>query len=119
MRSYLATLERSLGSVSSSQLSFTPKAPPSAGSAVEARVVRYFEIREMYEEKIARRDAQLLAIEQALETLDSAAERLVMRLRYLEGRSWASVVSKFQAIGYCERQVYYIHLTALRKLKEV
>lgn len=119
LKEYVDTLDRALSSAPSPQLSFTPKAPQSGGSALAARVARYLEVKELFETQRAKSEAQVLGIERAIQSLDDPAERLVMRLRYLEGRSWVNVCSKLQPEGYCERQVYYIHGSALQKLREV
>ena len=118
LKAYVETLDRALSSVPSQQLSFTPKAPHSGGSTLDARVARYLEMKELFETQRAKAEAQALEVERAIQSLEAPAERVVMRLRYLEGRSWSSVCSKLQAEGYSERQVYYIHGAALRKLKE-
>lgn len=119
LKSHLASLERAMDSISGPQLSFTPKGPHSGGSPVERQVVRFLDVQELYKAKLTEKLAQLVIVEQAIDSLDSPAERLVMRLRYMEGRSWASVCSLLQREGYSERQVYRLHGFALQKLKEV
>lgn len=119
LRSYLASLERALDTISSPQFSFTPKGPHSGGSPVEKQVVRFVEVEGLYKAKLAEKLARLVVMEQAIDSLEEPAERLVMRLRYLEGRSWARVCPELQALGYSERQVYRLHGFALKKLKEV
>lgn len=119
LRAYVDTLDSALSSVPSPQFSLTPKGPHSGGSALAARVARYLEMRDLYEAQLAKSEALVLNIERAIQSLESPAERLVMRLRYMEGRSWASVCLKLQREGYSERQVYRLHGAALLKLKEV
>lgn len=118
LKAYVETLDRALGSVPSQQLSFTPKAPHSGGSSLASRVARYVEMQELFEAQRAKAEAQVLEVERAIQSLDEPAERLVMRLRYLEGRSWTNVCSLLQPEGYSERQVYYIHGAALRNLED-
>ena len=119
LKAYVETLDRALSSIPSPQYSFAPKAPHSGGSsALESRVARYLEMKDLYEAQLAKSEAQVLAVEQAIQSLEVPAERLVMRLRYIEGRSWVSVCMELQALGYSERQVYYVHGFALKKLKE-
>lgn len=119
LKAYVDAMDRALSSAPGSQLSFMPKAPRSGGSSFEERVVRFHEMKALFDERRALSECQVVAIERAIQSLEAPAERLVMRLRYLEGRSWASVVSRLQPEGYSERQVYYIHGAALEKLKEV
>lgn len=73
---------------------------------------------EFYEAAVAEQEAQQLAIEQAIASLGDTPERLVIRFRYIEGRSWPAIVWEMQNLGYSERTVYRLHGTALLKLKE-
>ena len=118
LRGYVRTLEATLDSIPSPQLSFTPKGPPSNGSAMTARVARLLDTKALYEERLAASEAGVQAIERAIQSLSSPAERLVMRLRYMEGRGWVSICQELLLIGYSERQVYRLHGYALMKLKE-
>ena len=98
---------------------FTPPAPHSeAASAMDAKVARYREVEGLYKAQKARSEAQVAAIEYAIQSLRLPAERQVMRLRYIEGWDWTRVCTKLRAIGYSERQVYRLHGSALQKLKE-
>lgn len=119
LKSYVDTLDRALSYASGPQYSLTPKGAPSGGSALASRVAKYLEMKDLFEAKRAECEAQLLGVEKAIQSLDVPAERLVMRLRYLEGRSWPNVCYKLEAEGYSERTVYRLHGSALRKLKEV
>lgn len=119
LRSTLARLEDLRGTVASPQLSFTPKGPPSARSSVEVHAGRFVDAEALYREKVALLDSQILRIEQAIGSLESPADRLILRLRYMDGRSWPDICARLQSEGYSERSVFYIHGAALRKLKEV
>lgn len=119
LRSYLAHLESLRGTVPSPQLSFTPKGPRGSRSSVEVQGGRLVDAEALYREKIALKSEQIFRVEQAIDSLESPVERLVLRLRYMDGRGWPSICSQLQDRGYCERQVYYIHGAALKKIKEV
>lgn len=119
LRSTLARLEELRGAVASPQLSFTPKGPPSARSSVEVQAGRFVDAEALYWEKVALLDGQILRIEQAIGSLESPAARLILRLRYMDGRSWPNICARLQSEGYSERSVFYIHGAALKKLKEV
>lgn len=112
LRSYLGDLERSLLALSS------PGSPRSRVPDKAARMARVEEIRQLYAAKVADKMARLLVLEEAVDALEAPAERLVMRLRYFEGRSWPSVCGWLQREGFSERQVYRLHGSALQKLKE-
>ena len=119
LRSCLAALESSLDAIPAPRYSSTPRASHSRGSAIEARVARLVEVQALYRSKLEQQLAQLQAVEEAIGSLENPAERLVMRLRYVEGRSWVNVCMLLQPEGYSERQVYRLHSFALSKLKEV
>lgn len=119
LRSTLARLEELRGSIASPQLSFTPKGPPGARSSVAAQAGRFVDAEALYREKVALLDGQILRIEQAIGSLENPAERLILRMRYMDGREWPSIHARLQADGYSERQVYRLHGFALLKLKEV
>ena len=119
LRSYLARLEGLRGAVASPQLSFTPKGPPGARSSVAAQAGRFVDAEALYREKIALLDGQILRVEQAVGSLENPAERLVLRMRYMDGLEWASICAHLAGKGYSERKVYRLHGSALRNLKEV
>lgn len=118
LKAYVETLDRALSSIPSPQYSLTPKGPHHGGSALASRVGRYLEMKALFESQRAEAEAQVLAVERAIQSLSDPAERLVMRLRYLEGRGWTNVCAKLQREGYSERTVYRLHGSALLKLKE-
>lgn len=99
--------------------SLTPKAPSGTGSAMDDLVASFDALEQLYMKKLTEKNARLLAIELAIESLDVVAERLVMRYRYIDGYSWRRICNTMQAKGYSERQVYRLHGFALEKLKEV
>ena len=82
-------------------------------------VHRHVELEKYYREAIADKEAQQLAIERAIAALPSVGERVIMRARYIEGRSWRWICEKLQAEGYSERTVYRLHGEALLRLKGV
>lgn len=116
LKSQLLSLERDKYSAPGPNYSAMPGGAPSGGSAVEAKVIKYQDALALYREKVAVKEARLLVIERALESLPTV-ERLVLRLRYIEGRSWTSVCVALLPLGYSERQVYRLHGSALAKLK--
>lgn len=118
LREQLETLEASLFSPKGQRFTSTPRVPSGAGSTMEGAVGRHFELEDLYRSTLAEKEAQQLAVERAIQTLDGP-ERVVMRERYIRGRSWTSIVSDLARMGYSERQVYRLHGLALLKLKEV
>ena len=72
------------------------------------------ELRADYDQKREKLAAELLSIEQAIETLDST-ERTLMRLRYIDGLSWQAIALR---ISYSWQQTHRIHARALIKIKD-
>ena len=67
-----------------------------------------------YQAKEAELAAELLAIEQAIDTLEPR-ERLLMRLHYIDGQTWEQVCI---SMTYSWTQVHRIHGAALERLRE-
>ncbi len=70
-------------------------------------------LRAQYEQKRAALEEILTKVETALESLDPT-ERTLLRLRYIEGKSWTQVS---YLIHYQRTQVFRIHARALEKLQ--
>ncbi len=114
----LVTLESAMYSPKVQQYDRTPVQTSRVSDMTDA-IARHIELEALYHERVAARLAQQLAIERALDSLEDPAERYVMRSRYIEGRSWKSIIAELAAQGYSERDVYRRHGFALLKLKEV
>ena len=65
-----------------------------------------------YRDKLEQLAAAQLAIEQAIEALDTT-ERQLLRLRYIDGYSWTKVS---MTIHYSRSETHRIHVAALEKL---
>ena len=70
-------------------------------------------LRDCYREKLAQVEQEQLAIEQAIDSLDSL-ERTVMRHYYIEGLTWEEVCVE---VSYSWRQTHNIHSRALEQLR--
>ena len=119
LRDQLQILESSLFSPKGQRFTSTPRVPSGDRSTMDGAVERHIKLVECYREQLADKEAQQLAIEQAIDSLQDTAERLVMRERYINGRGWTAISFILQKIGYSERSVYRLHGYALAKLKEV
>ena len=60
------------------------------------------------------RAEELTAIESAVDGLEDPTDRMVLRLRYIEGKSWIQVS---HAIYYSRSQTMRIHARALARLE--
>lgn len=117
LRVKLNALEGSIYSPAGQRYSHTPRASSSHGRTMDDVIAAHDALKGFYLERLAEKEAQQLTVEQAIESLDIPAERLVMRHRYIDGHSWRKVCLLMQPKGYSERQVYRLHGYALEKLK--
>lgn len=119
LREQLLVLEASIYSPKGQRFTSTPKATASSNATMDAAVDRHLRLDRLYREKLASKEAEQLAIEQAIQSLENPAERVVMRELYLNGKSWPAVIREMQKLGYSERTAYRLHGLALLRLKEV
>lgn len=119
LKEQLTVLESSMYSPKGQRFTSTPRVPSGDRSTMDGVVDRHDRLVRLYKEELAEKEAEQLAIEQAIASLGDTAERVVMRELYIFGRSWPSVINKMQRLGYSERTTYRIHGFALLKLKEV
>lgn len=118
LREQLEALETSLYSPKGQRFTSTPRVPSGDRSTMDGAVARHISLERLYRASLEEKEAQQLAIEQAIHSLGDTPERVVMRERYINGRGWTAIVQKMQMAGYSERQVYRLHGLALLKLKE-
>lgn len=119
LRDQLTALEASLFSPKGQRFTSMPHAASGPKKTMEDAVAGHMRLEELYREKLAAQELQLLEIERAIFALDDPAQRIIMRERYVLGRSWVGICEKMRLQGYSERQVYRLHGFALLKLKEV
>lgn len=119
LRDQLAALESSLYSPKGQRFTSMPHSSSGPKKTMEDAVAGHMRLESLYREKLARQEAQLFAIEDALYALADPAQRIIMRERYINGRSWVRICDMMRSEGYSERQVYRLHGYALLKLKEV
>lgn len=72
------------------------------------------ELRTLYEKKREKLTEELFYIEQVIEALEPT-ERILMRLRYIDGLSWQAICNR---INYSWQQTHRIHARALIKIKD-
>lgn len=119
LRDQLTTLEASLYSPKGQRFTSTPHAASGPKKTMEDAVAGHMRLEQLYHEKLTEQEAQLYAIEAALDSLADPAQRVIMRERYVLGHSWVHICDKMRSQGYSERQVYRLHGFALLNLKEV
>lgn len=89
-------------------------AAPSEGDALANMVAGRAALLEKYQDLLDKLNAELLAIEAAIESLDPTA-RTLLRFRYIDGLKWEEVCVR---MSYSWRQVHTLHARALKQLKE-
>lgn len=119
LKDQLKALESSIYSPKGQRFTSTPRTPSGDRSTMDGAVERHIKLVGKYAAELADKEAQQLAIEEAISSLADPDERVVMRERYIYGLGWPAVVRKLQKEGYSERTIYRLHGLALLKLKEV
>lgn len=119
LRDQLTALESSLFSPKGQRFTSMPHATSGPKKTMEDAVAGHMRLERLYREKLAAQESRLYDIEEALDSLEDPAERIIMRERYVLGRSWVHICDKMRGQGYSERQVFRLHGYALLKLKEV
>ena len=114
IRQQLETLEAAMYYPKPQRLSGMPSAP-SQGNALENMVEQHVALQERYRAKLSELEAEQLAIETAIDALDTRARQLI-RYRYLDGLTWEEVCV---AMSYSWRQTHRLHSAALTALKEM
>ncbi|NNG67331.1 sigma factor-like helix-turn-helix DNA-binding protein [Caldanaerobacter subterraneus] len=77
-------------------------------------IIKKIRIEEEINEKLQESYEKLKEIEKAIEALDEK-EKLLMRLRYIHGKSWMEICNEMH---YSWAQVHRIHGEILKKLKD-
>lgn len=85
------------------------------GNPQEDLAIHHIELQERYRAKLDELAAEQLAIEKAIESLDSTARQL-LRYRYIEGLKWVEVCVK---MSYSWTQIHHLHGEALKQLRGV
>lgn len=103
---------------SGQRYTLAPRAPSGHGRTMDDLAAIYEAQEAHYLAKIVEKEAWLLAMEQAIESLADPDERLIMRYRYIDGHLWPKVAQLMLPLGVSERQTYRLHGRALERLKE-
>lgn len=86
------------------------------GSAQERAATALFELREKYHENVARLCRRAAEIETAIELLNKPLQRRILRMKYIEGRSWVAIA---QRVNYSESYVKTVHGFALHEIGKI
>lgn len=115
LESKLADVEAALLYPKIQHLSQTPGGQPAEGNPQEALAIYHIELKELYNAKLLELAAEQLAVEKAIESLESQ-DRKLLRLRYIDGLTWEQICVEE---SYSWAQVHRFHAEALKKLKSV
>ncbi len=111
----IARLESALTSPKVQIITDMPKGSRQGGD-MEARIAKLLEYREsrnkLWDELIKRQEA----VNKAIDSLPDAAQRAIMRYRYIQGLKWSEICGK---IGYEWAQIHRIHNRAIEFLQDI
>lgn len=110
----IAEIDTKLQSARSQRLDGMPRGGSGENYVREELLDTKTELLKEYQAKEAELAAELLVIEQAIDTLEPR-ERLLMRLHYIDGQTWEQVCI---SMTYSWTQVHRIHGAALKRLRE-
>lgn len=113
IRNQLQALETRMYSIGGQQFSVTPRGGNSRGHTMDDLVSGHVRLQKLYQQKLVALEREQAEIEEALSVL-TANERLIIRARYFEGKSWDDVC---RAVHYEWAQTHRLHGSALRKLE--
>lgn len=115
-RQRLKEREEDLASIPSPAFTGMPGGGVSClGSRQERRADATEEIRDFYRGKIDELERELLFIEAAVDEIDRAEYREVIRLKYFSGNSWGKIGKR---MGISERTAQRLHGNALELLEK-
>lgn len=110
----IAEIDEKLQRARSQRLDGMPRGGSGENYVKEELIDKKDDLLKQYQAKEAELAAELLAIEQAIDTLEPR-ERLLMRLHYIDGQTWEQVCI---SMTYSWTQVHRIHGAALERLRE-
>ena len=116
IRQMIEEIEATLYAPKIPKLSAVPGGGQKVGGVTptDAKIDKRDELLALYTEKCDRMTEELLAIERAIDGLETR-EKTLLRLHYIQGLTWELVCVE---MNYSWRQVHRIHAKALEKLKE-
>ena len=85
------------------------------GSPQERAATALFELREQYFDAIARLHRRAAEIEMTIELLHDPLQRRILRMRYIDGRSWTSIAHRANISESYALQVHGFALYAISK----
>lgn len=95
-----------------STFSDLPRGKKQTKDKIGDMIVRHRELVDRYNQLWLEKFNLQMEIEEAISSLEPSEQHL-MRLRYLEGRSWEFIC---EALSYSQRQVFNLHGEALKTL---
>lgn len=85
-------------------------------SRVEAAMIRAIDLERQLDDAIDRLNAERYRIQDAIDRMADAREQRLLELRYIDGRSWKSVMTR---MGISESWSRKIHADALSHFAEI
>lgn len=107
----MASATRATSSTEATRVSGT-----GARSRVEQAVITIIDLESQLDKSIDQKNAQRHAIQNAIDAMKDEREARLLELRYIDGRSWASVMTR---MGIGETYSRVIHESALAHFAEI
>lgn len=107
----MASATRATSSTEATRVSGT-----GARSRVEQAVITIVDLESQLDKSIDQKNAQRHAIQNAIDAMKDEREARLLELRYIDGRSWASVMTR---MGIGETYSRVIHESALAHFAEI
>ena len=122
----LENIKARLISMGISELSDMPKGPFNASDKVGDLVSQYVDLDKEIQEMIIKQKEKRKHIEKYIVLIDTADERAVLRMRYIDGDSWGNITKSIfgKEIGFDKKKdnyrkrIYRINVSAIEKMSK-
>jgi len=112
LEAYLERIRNDMSVVTSPRLTGMPHAKDPKG--LDEIVIRYEEISGKYEKQLKRYQAETLAIETAIASVEDPRLRLLLRYKYMDGLKWETIAD---LMHYEISWIFRMHGQALHELE--
>lgn len=110
----ITNLREDLMSPSGKVITWTPAAPKQGDKFADV-AAKMDELERRYEDMLLERIHLCAAIENAIEKVDDDRMRILLRSRYIQGKTWEQICVQ---LNYSWRQIHYLHSKALKKIED-
>ena len=116
LESRIAELTAEMQRIKSVVLSDTPKGKGKSNERLEQIIDEKQQLINDYKEQIKKAHIIMSKIEVAVNSLSDERFRMILSMRYLDGRTWEYIADN---MNYNLKWIYILHKRALNKIKDV